>query len=86
MTVSWLWSQHNEHRIPLPRLLMLGIYRLKPDFRVPMFVNVFLMAVLSALLKAQGLVQHRAAFSYRIVWARRRTIVVVFGGSPYSVC
>jgi hypothetical protein len=50
VTASWLWSQHNEHRIPLARLLMLGIYRLRPDFRAAMFVNVFLMAALSALL------------------------------------
>src|SRR5215470_13424327 len=22
ITVSWLWSQHNEHRVPLPRLML----------------------------------------------------------------
>jgi hypothetical protein len=50
VTASWLWSQHNEHRIPLARLLMFGVYRFKSDFRVPMFVNVLLMAALSAFL------------------------------------
>src|SRR5215469_926242 len=50
VTASWLWSQHNEHRVPLARLIMVGLYRLRPDFRVPMFFNVFLMAALSAFL------------------------------------
>jgi hypothetical protein len=25
IAVSWLWSQHNEHRAPVPRLLYLGL-------------------------------------------------------------
>src|SRR5262249_15865170 len=25
---AWLWSEHNGHRIPLPRLLLLALYRL----------------------------------------------------------
>lgn len=37
---EWLWSQHNEHRIPLPRLVMLAAYRLSGDFRSGMLLNV----------------------------------------------
>ena len=36
--ITWngLWSQLNEHRIPLPRLLMLGAYAVSGgDFRGP---------------------------------------------------
>src|SRR5438105_8162010 len=34
VTLRWLWSQHNEHRLPLPRLLLLGLYHLFGfDFR-----------------------------------------------------
>jgi hypothetical protein len=25
VTAAWLWSQHNEHRVPLPRLLLLAL-------------------------------------------------------------
>src|SRR5690606_31545168 len=25
VTLDWLWSQHNEHRVPVPRLLLLGL-------------------------------------------------------------
>jgi len=50
ITFSWLWSQHNEHRLPLPRLLLLGLYQLSGfDFRAGMVFNaaaVILMAVL----------------------------------------
>ena len=28
ITWEWLWSQHNEHRVPLPRLMFLGLDRL----------------------------------------------------------
>ena len=47
ITASWLWSQHNEHRIPLARLLMLGTYRIWPDFRACMYLNVLAMGVMS---------------------------------------
>ena len=42
ITANWLWSQHNEHRIPLPRLLLLGLFSVSGnDFRAGMFFNVF---------------------------------------------
>lgn len=50
ITASWLWSQHNEHRIPVPRLAMLGVYRVWPDLRAGMAANVLLMAGLAAAL------------------------------------
>ncbi len=51
ITVGWLWSQHNEHRIPVPRLVMLALYRLfGPDFRVSMYFNVVSMAALAAAM------------------------------------
>src|ERR1041385_2530768 len=30
LTLRWLWSQHNEHRLPLPRLLMVCLWRYAP--------------------------------------------------------
>ncbi len=54
------WSQHNEHRIPLPRLLYAAAYRVAGnDFRAPQFLNALLLAaaagiVLAALRRARG--------------------------------
>ena len=48
ITLEWLWSQHNEHRIPVPRLVMLALFRIfGDDFRVKMYFNVLLMAALA---------------------------------------
>ena len=45
VTLEWLWSQHNEHRIPVPRLVMLGLFRaFGNDVRVLMVFNVLAMA------------------------------------------
>lgn len=48
ITASWLWSQHNEHRVPLPRLMLLGLHRITGvNFRTPMFFNVFALGALA---------------------------------------
>jgi hypothetical protein len=49
VTWDWLWSQHNEHRVPLPRLVFLGLDRLfGVDMRVTMYFDVLLMAAVAA--------------------------------------
>ncbi len=50
VTAEWLWSQHNEHRIPVARLMMLATYRVWPDFRSTMVLNVLSMAWLAFAL------------------------------------
>jgi hypothetical protein len=48
VSITWLWSQHNEHRIPLPRLIFLLLNHLVgPDFRVVMFFNVIAVSALA---------------------------------------
>ena len=48
VSVEWLWSQHNEHRVPLPRLVLLGLLRLSAgDFRAGMIFNVVALASLA---------------------------------------
>jgi hypothetical protein len=48
VTVDWLWSQHNEHRVPLPRLILLGLHRITGiNFRTPMFFNVLVTGALA---------------------------------------
>jgi hypothetical protein len=68
VTAAWLWSQHNEHRIPLPRLLLLGLNRLAGcDFRVAMFFNVSALGALAfgmilAAKRVRGRVGYADAF------------------------
>jgi hypothetical protein len=51
VTLRWFWSPHNGHRIPLPRLVLLGLYKLSgTDFRVGMFFNVAVLSAAAAAL------------------------------------
>lgn len=46
---QWLWSQNNEHRLPVPRLIFLGLLKLSNgDFRVGMVYNVLVLAGMAA--------------------------------------
>lgn len=46
--LSWLWAQNNEHRIPLPRLILLGLLKAtNGDFRVGMFFNVIALGAIA---------------------------------------
>lgn len=47
---DWAWAQNNEHRLPLPRLLLLGVLAVAPDFRAGMLASIVVMAVAAALL------------------------------------
>src|SRR5271156_2867388 len=43
--IRWLFAPHNEHRIPLPRLILIGAGRLSGnDFRTAAFLNVALLS------------------------------------------
>lgn len=48
VTWQWLWSQHSEHRIPVPRLVMIAAWKMHPSFFTGMYLNVAMMALLSA--------------------------------------
>jgi hypothetical protein len=53
LTGRWLWQPHNEHRMPLPKLVLLGAYRLTGnDFRAGMVFNVVALAAAAAALTA----------------------------------
>ena len=40
VNAAWLWSEHNGHRIPLPKLLLLAACKLTgSDFRVGMYAQ-----------------------------------------------
>jgi len=45
---NWLWAQNNEHRIPLPRLILLVLLKATHgDFRAGMFFSIITLGVLS---------------------------------------
>ena len=53
VTLRWLWEQGNEHRIPLPKLIMLSASRLAGnDVRAEMYLSVLALSGLSAALIA----------------------------------
>jgi hypothetical protein len=45
--VPWLWEQHNEHRLPFPRLVFITLFHLTNDFRAGMFLQVLLLSALA---------------------------------------
>jgi hypothetical protein len=48
---GWLWAQNNEHRIPLPRLVLLALLKMtNGDFRAGMFFNAAALGVLSLFM------------------------------------
>lgn len=47
--LQWAWSQHNEHRPMVSRLILAGSYKLiNNDFRTGMYINVGLLSVAAA--------------------------------------
>ena len=44
----WVWAQNNEHRLPVAKLLYLGLLEVVPDFRVGMVFNALVLAGLAA--------------------------------------
>ena len=49
VTWQWLWSQHSEHRIPLPRLVMLAVMGLPGvDLRGGMYFNAVSLSIVAA--------------------------------------
>lgn len=51
ITLDWLWSFYGEHRLPLPRLLQLGLYRLTGfDAHAVTFFNPLALSVVAAAL------------------------------------
>lgn len=68
VTPSFLWSLHNEHRLPLPKLVLLCAYPLfRDDFRAGMFITVACLSAASAILmgatsRARGWCSYSDAF------------------------
>src|SRR5262245_39185544 len=53
ITLEWLWSQHNEHRMILGRLIYLGVVRAAHyDFRAGAFLDALVLSAAAAALIA----------------------------------
>src|SRR6478736_4424370 len=51
VTLQWLWSSHGGHRVLLPRLVLLGLYKISgTDFRAGMYFSVGLLSASAAIL------------------------------------
>lgn len=61
---AWLWQQHNEHRMPLPRFVVLVYFKLTHDFRTGMVLQIAMLAGL-----ALGLMRLAASLRGRPHWA-----------------
>lgn len=68
LTASWLWSQHNEHRIPLPRLVSVSLARITGvDYRAPQVFNALALSA-SALILILAARRQRGGSSYADVF------------------
>jgi hypothetical protein len=47
---DWVWSQNNEHRLPVARLIYLGLVEVTRDFRAGAVFDTLLMAAVAAAL------------------------------------
>src|SRR6266850_23168 len=46
ISVQWLWSQHNDHRLVIPRLLYIGLWHLRPhSFKLAMYFGFACLVV-----------------------------------------
>ncbi len=49
--LEWLWKPNSEHRIPLPKLILLGLLKLTHgDFRSGMYFTVLMVGTVAALM------------------------------------
>jgi hypothetical protein len=48
----WLWQQHNEHRLPLPRAVYYPLFQVTHDFRAGCLLQVLGLSALSLALMA----------------------------------
>ncbi len=49
VSLQWIWSQHNEHRPAISRLILVGLHRfIATDFRVGMYFNAGLLSAAAA--------------------------------------
>lgn len=82
VTPGWLWAQHNEHRIALPKLLFLGLYRAgNNDLRFCMLYSVLALGVVAAAL----ILAMRLRRGYTIALDALFPLVLLHLGQPQNL-
>ena len=62
--LGWLWSQNNEHRLPLPRLIYWILLEITGDFRSGMVLNVVLLSLLAIAMAGAARAMRGGRSSY----------------------
>lgn len=92
---TWLWSPYINHSVPLPRVFLLGIYKLNgSDFRAAPIVNVTVLSVLSlgmilAARRVRGKIAYTdAIFPLALLNVDREILFATLGVNliPSTVC
>jgi hypothetical protein len=65
LDLAWLWAQAGDHRIPVPKLVQIGLYKVSGyDFRAGMFFNVLALGFVAlAMLMAAGRLRGQSSYS-----------------------
>jgi hypothetical protein len=71
-TFEFFWSQHNEHRVPLPKVLLLPLIALTRDFRAGMYLQIAMLAAVAlgqviAVRRLRGRSEYADAF-FPLLW------------------
>ena len=80
VTAEWLWSQHNEHRIFLPRLVYLAVLKFANNnfcagaYFNALFLSGFAVALCALVRRLRGHLRYTDAFFPLLLlqWAKRR--------------
>jgi hypothetical protein len=72
ITAEWLWSAHNEHRVPIARLIYVGLVRVFRDLRAVMYGEVVILAILAlAMILVARSIRGRTSYAdafFPLLW------------------
>jgi hypothetical protein len=86
VTLSWLWAPHNEHRLPLPKLLLvLGGAATHHDYRTGVLLSALgLSALAAALIVTAGRLRGGPSFADAFIplallhWGQSETLLISY--------
>jgi hypothetical protein len=92
LDASWLWARHNEHRLPLPKLLLVGLSATAGyDPRAGMYASCVLMGIAAAALillarRLRGRTAYADAFFPLALlnWGQSYNLLVAIAVHPVS--
>ena len=84
--IGWLWERHNEHLLPLPRLVYWSAFRLTGDLRAGMLLSAVGWSVLAKLLierpasrpRPAGLLATSSSRSLLLNWSQYENLLMSY--------